>query len=76
MFWRAFWLVTVSTRAIDLRTVLLRIGETEFNRTKSGNIHLGQLGRRAASDLLHPQCEKLTLQLIQLLCQIIPGPDE
>lgn len=40
------------------------------------NVHLGQLGRRAAGDLLYPQCEELVFQLRQLLCQVILGPGE
>ena len=68
--------MTVKTRAIDLRTVALMVmlRENAFPPRPQTNVHLGQLRRRAAGNLLHSQSKKLILQLQKLLRQVILGP--
>lgn len=73
--------MTVRTRAIDLRTVELihpNVPIVRRNRNKedvcNGDAHLGQLGRRSTSNLLHPEVEELSFQLPELFCQVILGP--
>ena len=67
--------MTVNTRAIDLRTVLL---QPPLDFTPQGmqekDAHLGELRRRATSDLLYPKTQELRLQLSELLRQVILGP--
>ena len=68
--------MTVNTRAIDLRTVLLstKSDEQEDESIDWDHAHLGELRRRATSDLLYPEVQELSLELRELLGQVILGP--
>ena len=67
--------MTVNTRAIDLRTVLL---QPPLDFTPQGmqekDTHLGELGRRATSDLLYSERQELILKLRELLRQVVLRP--
>ena len=67
--------MTVNTRAIDLRTVLLHSdGQKQVPQLPYLDVHLGELSRRATSDLLYPESQQLVLELSELLRQVILGP--
>ena len=68
--------MTVNTRAIDLRTVLLSTESNEQQHIHIRRKHspLGELRRRATSNLLYPKTQELCLQLSKLLRQVILGP--
>ena len=43
-------------------------------RQTKQDVHFGELCRRATSDLLYPEGQELSLELSQLLRQVILGP--
>lgn len=68
--------MTVNTRAIDLRTVLLQFHELRIAQSPVGDAHLGQLRCRPAGDLLHSQSQELVLQFRELFRQVILRPKQ